>query len=144
MDSENSTQSFTSEFLDELSRKCGGDIILANDDIQDWLHGAGEEGMLLLTDDEIISEMITNNNDDDDQEVTIKRTVTDNGALNALNLCTKWAEENDVPSSDIMALKRIEEMAFNKVYNKTKKQKKINDYFSYKYVYTVYKFQKYC
>ena len=56
------------------------------------------------------------------------KTVKNAEAAKSFNLCLKWAEENDIPLSDILVLQRLKEMAFMNN-QRCVKQTKITNYF---------------
>jgi hypothetical protein len=75
-----------------------------------WLAGGEEENLQIMTDEEIINNVLDDDNSENEQESStppIIRTIRRDGAMSASNTCSEWAEENNVPAEDILALKQF-------------------------------------
>jgi len=79
-----------------LARKCGPDIELNKDDVNNWLFGSLNENTQILTDDETIEEVTVDVGQQKDNQniISQQRSVTNNDAIQALNTFMTWAEEN--------------------------------------------------
>jgi hypothetical protein len=97
------------EAIAELCEKGSAGPTIA--DISNWLAGGVEENLQFMTDEQIINNVLENNSQNEQESSTppIIRTVQHDNAMSALNVCYKWAEENNVQAEDILTLKRLQE-----------------------------------
>ena len=100
------------------------------DEFSEWIFENVEENYQLMTDDEIIDEVAGEEEEEMVEEPTAALiTVGHDCAMEAFNTDIKWAEENCVPASELLVLKRVKDKVLKSSF-KAKKQKKIDSFFT--------------
>jgi hypothetical protein len=84
-----------------------------------------------MTDEETINNALEDDNCENEQEASappIIRTIRHDDVRSAINMCYKWAEENNVQAEDILTLKRLQEKVLKEAF-RNERQKIIDGFF---------------
>lgn len=104
---------------------------LTNVEICNWLEN--DEDLLPLEDIDDTDEQHESDNEGSELNTntnqTVKNTVKNDEAVKSFNVCMRWAEENDIPLSDVLVLQRLKEIAFM-MNQRRVKQTKITIFFT--------------
>ena len=108
---------------------------LADENIEKWALGL-EEHPNELADSEITGETEEHENSDiSDEEESgdirekFANKITNNGAINAFDICIQWAEENKVEIQDLLLLKKLQDFARARHIKSATTQSKITSFF---------------
>lgn len=97
---------------------------ITNEEINAWIFGENNSNYA-AEDEDVESE----------EEIEITSIVQDlpkiksKDAINSLNICIQWAEENKIGLKEVLLLQDLRETAVQKHISSTKKQSKISDFF---------------